>query len=229
MTIVLLAEYDASFPPHPATAAALAHSAAALGIEARGEWVSTRDVDEALLARASGLWVAPGSPYRDLPRTLDAIRYARERNLPILGTCGGFQHMVLEYARNVLGHRDAAHAEYDAYASWLFISTLACSLAGRTMRLSFTPGSRIASIYGATEADEEYYCNFGVSPEAVPLLASSALRISGGDDEGEVRVIELPEHRFYIGTLFVPQMRSRPDAPHPLVTAFVNVTSLAAK
>jgi CTP synthase (UTP-ammonia lyase) len=130
-------------------------------------------------------------------------------------------NMVIEYARNVLGFRDAQHAEYDPYASNLFISQLACSLAGREMLLTFTPGSQIADIYGALSATEQYYCNVGVNPDRIGLLKSGPIKITGSDSEGEVRVIELPGHPFFIGTLFVPQTRSTPETPHPLVTAFL--------
>jgi len=156
-----------------------------------------------------------------MDKTLWAIRYAREHLIPCFGTCGGFQHMVLEYARNVLGFKDAQHAEYDPYASTLFISRLACSLTGREMQLRFTHGSQVARIYGALSATEHYYCNFGVASEYIALLKSGALQVTGSDSEGEVRVIELPGHPFFIGTLFVPQTRSTPQSPHPLVTAFL--------
>lgn len=219
-TVILLGEYDPAFAPHAATEAALRHSSLALSGHLVPEWVSTADVDESLLATASGIWVAPGSPYRSLEKTLAAIRYAREHDLPCLGTCGGFQHIILEYARNVLNYTDATHAEYDPYASRLFISELTCSLAGREMRLRFTAASRVAAWYGNTTAIEQYYCNFGVNPEYVSLLSSGDLKVVGCDAEGEVRAVELPDHRFFVGTLYVPQMRSRPDAPHPLVTAF---------
>lgn len=98
---------------------------------------------------------------------------------------------------------------------------LNCSLVGRGMRLKFAPGSQVAGIYGQTEATERYYCNFGVNPDFVDILESSPLRITGSDAEGEIRIIEHPDHRFYIGTLFVPQTRSTEAVPHPLVTAFI--------
>ena len=218
--MILLGEYDPAFAPHAATEAALRHSSLALSGHLVSRWVSTADVDESLLARASGIWVTPGSPYRSLERTLAAIRYAREHDLPCLGTCGGFQHIILEYARNVLNYTDAAHAEYDPYASRLFISELTCSLAGREMQLRFSAASRVAAWYGSTTAIEQYYCNFGVDPKYVSLLSSGNLKIVGCDPEGEVRVVEMPDHRFFVGTLYVPQMRSTSDAPHPLVTAF---------
>lgn len=226
--IALLGEFDPGFRPHVATAEALAHSAESLGVSVAPYWVSTLDAGPDLFERFHALWVAPGSPYRDLPRTLSAIQHAREHALPCFGTCGGFQHIILEYARNVLGFTDAQHAEYDPYASNLFVSELACSLAGREMKLEFTPGSRVASIYQSTTATEEYYCNFGVAPERVGLLESGPLRVTGADAEGEVRVVEIPDHPFFIGTLFVPQARSRPGRAHPLVNAFLRAAKNAA-
>jgi CTP synthase (UTP-ammonia lyase) len=223
--IALLGEFDPAFPPHAATEAAVEHARAALGVRVDAQWVSTADVTAESLARYAGLWVAPGSPYKSLGNTLWAIRHARENDVPCLGTCGGYQHILLEYARNVLGFADAQHAEYDPYASRLFISKLACSLAGRAMELRFVPGSQVATIYGGLTATERYYCNFGVAPERLLELKRGPLAITGADDEGEARVVELPGHAFFIGTLFVPQARSAPGAPHPLVTAFLKAVA----
>ena len=223
--IALLGEYNPSFKPHLATNAAIEHSALESGADVGATWVSTEEIDGCLFEPFSGIWVTPGSPYKNLDKTLWAIREARENGIPCLGTCGGFQHIIIEYARNVLGFKDAQHAEYDPYASSLFISHLACSLAGREMQLVFSPDSQVAAIYDATLATEEYYCNFGVNPDKVSLLTGSALRISGSDAEGELRVIELPDHPFFLGTLFVPQTRSTTGNPHPLVNAFLKAAS----
>jgi CTP synthase (UTP-ammonia lyase) len=224
-SIALLGEFTPTFKPHPATNAAIEHSCAALGVAIEGVWVSTQDIDLSLFTRFSGIWVAPGSPYKNMEKTLWAIQHAREHHLPCLGTCGGFQHMVLEYARNVLNIKDAQHAEYDPYATDLFISELACSLAGREMKLNFVEGSHVAQIYGALSAAEEYYCNFGVNPDKVQLLRSGPLRVTGSDADGEIRVIELPGHPFFLGTLFVPQARSRSGHSHPLVNAFLRAVA----
>ena len=221
--VALIGDYMPSFAPHVATMAAVQHSSAELGVNVEAEWLSTADVDDEVGSEYAGIWVAPGSPYKSLNGALHAIRVARERGIPCLGTCGGFQHMVLEYARNVLSLSDAQHAEYDPYASRLFITALDCSLAGRVMTLRFTPGSRIAGIYGSVEAEEQYYCNFGVNPDAVPLLCDGTLKVTGTDDDGDVRAIELNSHAFFIGTLFVPQMRSSAGRSHPLVDAFLRV------
>lgn len=140
----------------------------------------------------------------------------------VLAPAVDFSILFIEYARNVFGFKDAQHAEYNPYASKLFISQLACSLASRAMQLSFVAGSQVASIYGDLSATEHYYCNFGVNPDVVGALKQGPLLISGSDSEGEVRVVEYPDHPFFlITTLFVPQTRSTPEIPHPLVTAFL--------
>lgn len=219
--IALLGDYIPTYPPHISTSAAIRHAQSQLDIELTVDWIATEDISPKLFEHYSGIWVAPGSPYKNMEKTLWAIRHARENNIPCFGTCGGFQHMVIEYARNVLGFKDAKHGEYDPYASSLFISRLACSLAGREMQLSFVPGSQVAAIYGSLSAKESYYCNFGVNPDCINELKQGPLTISGSDAEGEIRIIERPEHPFFIGTLFVPQAQSTPDKPHPLVAAFV--------
>jgi CTP synthase (UTP-ammonia lyase) len=220
-SIAILGEYSSTFEPHTATDAAISHCAARLGIDVKATWVSTGDLDQSLFEWHDGIWVAPGSPYKDLAKTVAAIRYSREHAVPCFGTCGGMQHLIIEYARNVLGFQDAHHAEYDPYASLLFVSELACSLARREMHLRLVPGSQVAAIYGETSVVERYYCNFGVHPDRLAALAAGPLRIVGSDAEGAVRVVELPGHPFFIGTLYVPQARSTPNAPHPLVSAFL--------
>jgi len=152
---------------------------------------------------------------------VEAIGVARRGNVPLFGTCGGFQHVVLEYARHVLGFADAGHAEYDASASRLFITPLSCSLVGTTMAVQLQPGSRAALAYGATEATERYYCNFGLNPMHEDELIAGGLMVTGRDANGEARVVELPHHDFFVATLFVPQTSSTPEAPHPLIGAFV--------
>lgn len=224
-SIALLGEFTPSFPPHLAINAAIEHAKAAVGLDINADWVSTADIDQTLFERYCGIWVAPGSQYKNLDNTLPAIRYARENGIPCFGTCGGFQHMILEYARHVLDFKDAQHAEYDPYASMLFISQLECSLAGRALPLTFEADSRVAEIYGALTATEQYNCNFGINPEFIDVLKQGPMRITGADTEGEIRVIEWPDHPFFIGTLFVPQARSTPEQPHPLVSAFLRAVA----
>jgi CTP synthase (UTP-ammonia lyase) len=223
VTIGIIGDRDPTFEPHRATDEGLRHSADALGRGLRVEWLPTDALaaDPQQASRFDGLVCAPGSPYRSLDGALAAVRLARTTGVPLLGTCGGFQHVVLEYARNVLGIANAAHAEYDPYASNLFVDVLACSLAGRTMEVRLTAGSRVAEAYGGLTGDERYYCNFGLTRAAADRLEAGGLRVTGVDQDGEPRVVELPDHPFFVATLFVPQASSTADRPHPLVTRLV--------
>lgn len=228
-SIVILADFDSKAKSHIATNDAIAHSIADLRLSLSHRWINTTDLSNSevfkQLDRYSGIWIGPGSPYRNMEGVLAAIRVARERSIPLLGTCGGFQHIVLEYARNVLHIADAEHEESAPDAGRLMISRLACSLAGRAMKIKLVPGSKLAAIYGREQVEEEYLCNFGVNPEYVNALRSGALKIVASDSEGAVRGVELPEHPFFIGTLFLPQHRSSASVPHPLVSAFIKASS----
>jgi CTP synthase (UTP-ammonia lyase) len=232
VTIAIVGDHDPSSVTHRATEVSLDHAAAALGLDLAHRWVPTSDLAEGArraLAGDSGVWIAPGSPYASMAGALAAIRLAREEGVPLIGTCGGFQHVVIEFARTVLGFEDAQHAEYDPYASTLFVTPLSCSLAGQTLRVRLEPGSRAAEAYGATEVQERYYCNFGLDPRHQALLHARGLRVAGADDDGEARVVELPEHPFFVATLFVPQTGSEPGRPHPLVAAFVRAAATGAR
>lgn len=133
--IAIIGEFDQNFEPHPATTTAIQHAASSLGTEVDAVWISTAGLELADLSSYGGYWIAPGSPYKDLDRTLAVVRHARETGIPLLGTCGGYQYVVLEIARNILGLTDTQHAEHDPYASSLFISELACSLAGQVLKI----------------------------------------------------------------------------------------------
>ena len=221
--LVILGEYNPDSETHRATNAAIRHSLFGLNAELTTSWISTETIKEADIVQAHGPWVAPGSPYKDLSQALQAIRLAREKLIPCLGTCGGFQHMVLEFARNVLGFADAGHAEYALDASRLFISALSCSVAGKELRVRLQPHTTAHTLYGGDEAVEQYYCTFGVNSEYSDTLAGNRdLVISGRDVNGEIRIIEILDHPFFVGTLFVPQIKSRESAPHPLVSGFMH-------
>lgn len=225
MKIAIIGDRDPAYLSQQATEDALRHSAAKLGLPVEPEWLPTAGLterEETYFNGYGGYWIAPGFPESEAG-VLRATRFARERDIPLLATCGGFQSLLLEYARNVLGMADAAHEERapDSAAASLLISRLACSLAGQRDEVRFRPSSRVSGIYRAPAAVEHFRCHYGLNPRFLPHLEQSALHIAGTDRNGEPRIVELPEHRFYVGTLFVPQLSSTPDASHCLVDAFV--------
>ena len=100
------------------------------------------------------------------------------------------------------------------------ITPLACSLVGQEQTVTLVPGTRAAACYGAAAATEDYYCNYGVNPAYRRPLEAGGLRVSGVGDDGEIRIVELPDHRFFVATLFLPQTRSTAARPHPLLAGY---------
>lgn len=222
VTVGLIGDYNPSVPAHQAIPMALQYAAQALHVEVGFEWIPTEEITSvARVSRFDGLWCVPASPYRSMDGALLAIRHARESATPFLGTCGGFQHAIVEYARNVLGWADAEHAETAPDAARAVISPLACALVETTNLVQLYPGSRIASAYGATETREGYRCRYGINPEFRSALVAGPLRACADDETGEVRAVELDGHPFFVATLFQPERAALKGEPAPLVLAFL--------
>jgi CTP synthase (UTP-ammonia lyase) len=224
LRIGLIGDYDPNVRAHVLIPEALAEAGAAIGSEVQPHWLPTESIaadGEAKLSTFDGLWCVPASPYRSMAGALGAIRFARERGVPFLGTCGGFQHALLEYARHVIGIADADHAESNPEASAAIITPLACSLVGQTGKILLTPGSRAARIYGTTETTERFHCNYGLDARYRSVLEDGRLAFTGSDTDGEARVAELEGHPFFMATLFQPELSHVPGKVHPIISAFV--------
>jgi CTP synthase (UTP-ammonia lyase) len=186
------------------------------------DWVSSETVTKTI-GEYDGIWVIPGSPYADKQAVLLAIRLARETGIPYLGTCGGFQHALIEYGQSVLGFEDADDVQYDPAAKTPFIVPLSCSLIGETAPLHLAEGSRLAEVYEHAETTvETYHCRYGLNPDYTDAIVQSQLAISGWDAEKAPRAIELPDHPFFIATLYQPELSSTPESIHPLIKAFIS-------
>src|SRR5262245_43949007 len=193
--IGLIGDYDATVLAHQAIPMALRLASDSAVTELEWEWVPTQEVRTVeRLSACDGLWCVPASPYRSMEGALLAIRYARETGLPFLGTCGGFQHAILEYARNALGWADAEHAETAPGPVGPVLAPLAGPRAEATSTVRFFPASRLAKAYGIAVAVEGYHCRYGMNPRFQSMLVSGPLRASADDASGEVRAIELGEH-----------------------------------
>ena len=226
--IALIGEYNPGVTAHVAIPRALSLAANGWARAVEPAWMATTlftTKSEDLLSPFDAIWCVPNSPYASMAGALCAIRCARESGRPFLGTCGGFQHAVIEYARNVLGLHEADHAESNPAAALPLISRLTCSLAPAKGAIRLAPGSELARIYGRTEIAENYQCNFGVNPRLESLLNDGKLNISGRDENGEVRAVELTGHPFFIATLFQPEQSAAAGVAHPLIGSFVRAAA----
>ncbi|MGN8275379.1 CTP synthase C-terminal region-related (seleno)protein [Pseudomonas sp. SMN5] len=226
--IALVGDHDPQITAHRAIPIALELAGKHSGHDIRFQWLATDLIaDNGVLDDCHGVWCVPGSPYRNEDGALQAIRFAREQRRPFLGTCGGFQHAILEYARNVLGWADAAHGETSPEAERVLVSPLSCALVETIDSLQLSAGSLIAEAYGRQTVFEGYHCRFGVNPDFENELLDGRLHAVARDSAGELRAVELRDHPFFVATLFQPERAALEGRMPPLVRAFVEVCAKA--
>jgi len=221
--IALVGDYSERHVAHRAIPKALEFARAESGADVAWDWIHTRDLLDVprQLAGYAGLWVVPASPYANTEGVFAAIRWAREGRHPFLGTCGGFQHAILEFARNVAGIADADHAETNPTGRSLVVSALSCSLAGQTGMINLAPDSRLGAAFGGRRVQGEYNCSYGINPEYRDRMVSAGLKFTAHDDAGEIRGAELPSHPFFCGVLFQPERAALRGEIPPPVRAFL--------
>ncbi len=224
VAIALVGDYDAGITAHAAIEKSLQlASAAPAAAKVVWRWLSTPQLAASVqeLIQHDAVWCVPGSPYRSAAGALAGIQAARTRNIPFLGTCGGCQHALLEYARNVLGIGEAEHEEEAPHASLPLISALSCSLVEVENEVSFTPGSFVRRIYGTAQSKESYHCRYGLNPRLEYLISGSDMEITGRDKNGEARAFEIRNRWFYILTQFQPERSGLIGRLHPVIEAFL--------
>lgn len=202
--IVLLGDQDPSIVAHQAISQALTLAATALGVTLRTRWLPTVQADGAL-GGCDGLWCIPGSPYRHREGVLATLRTAREQRIPFLGTCGGLQYALLEYAHTVLGWADVAHAEEDPLTSRALLAPLSCARVEYHNELRLEPGSRLVAGDDGLRAQAAYHCRFGLNPDYLPTLLAAGWRVLAWDEEELPVAFELTTHPCYFGTLYQPE------------------------
>ncbi|WP_411966910.1 glutamine hydrolyzing CTP synthase [Haloferax sp. YSSS75] len=210
----------------------LKHAEIECGVDVNILWVDADEMDdkhEARLKQADGIVVPGGFGSRGTDGKIDAIRYARENDVPFLGLCLGFQMAVVEQARNVLGHEDAQSTELDPDTPYPVIDLLPeqyeVNDMGGTMRLGahetdITSGTLAEAVYGGTSCTERHRHRYEVNPELIDELESEGLRFSGRADN-RMEILELTDHPFFLGTQFHPEFRSRPDRASPPFLGFL--------
>lgn len=225
--IALVGDYSPDVTAHVAIPKALEIASTSTGHPTKGVWVATTALQNPVdsLRDFDAVWCVPASPYASIDGVLGAIRHARETRLPFLGTCGGYQHAVLEFARNVLGYAEADHGEVNPDAELPLVAPLACALVEQHGDIEFVAGSHIAKIHGAVRVTEKYHCCYGIAPQYVGLFDDSALDFTGFDANGEPRAFEIVSHPFFIGTAYQPERSALLGASHPLIEAFVSATA----
>lgn len=184
-----------------------------------------------ILTEYDGLLVPGGFGVRGIEGMIEAIAWARTHQLPFFGICLGLQVAIIEFARHACGMESTTSTEFEPECAdpviALMVSQRDVKDLGGTMRLGsyaarLRPGSRAAEAYGTTEISERHRHRWEVNNAYRDVLAEHGMRLSGqSPDGGLVEMIELPDHPWFVGCQFHPELKSRPTRPHPLFTAFI--------
>jgi CTP synthase len=222
---------------------ALTHGGLANNVKVHMDWIDSevfeREDAAVFLEDVDGILVPGGFGERGTEGKIGAVKFARERNVPFFGICYGLHMAVIEAARDLAGLEGAgtseigkpAHAVIGLMTEWVKGNQVETRAAdgdlGGTMRLgaypaTLTPGSRVADVYGATEISERHRHRYEVNTNYANQLAQHGMMVSGWSPDGRLpEIMEIPDHPWFIGVQFHPELKSRPLDPHPLFTSFI--------
>jgi CTP synthase len=241
VSIAIVGKYVEYEDSYKSLKEALTHGAISQNLQLKIHWIEAEGLEShgpddrgyvAQLEGYDGILVPGGFGKRGIEGMLNAIRYARENNVPYFGICLGMQTACIEFARNVCGLKDANSSEFDPATDHRVIYKLRELLGveemGGTMRLgawtcNLQPDSLASKAYdGATEISERHRHRYEFNREYEALLTGAGLRISGSTpDQTYVEIVEIPGHPYFLGCQFHPEFKSKPLEPHPLFREFI--------
>ena len=242
--IAVVGKYTDYADSYKSVQEALIHGGIANDVGVDINWISSDNFVDAraaadILGRHDGLLVPGGFGVRGVEGMVDAIRHAREHAVPFFGICLGMQTAIIEFARNVCGLDDSHSSEFAPDCDNAVISLMESQQhvtdMGGTMRLGAYPcrltrGSRAAEVYGVAEVSERHRHRYEVANSYRDLFVQKGLRLSGLSPDGQlVEMIELPDHPWFVGCQFHPELQSRPTRPHPLFAGFVAAATAAKR
>jgi len=244
VSIAIVGKYVEYEDSYKSLKEALTHGAISQNLKLNIHWIEAEGLEsqspddrsyESQLSSYDGILVPGGFGKRGIEGMLNAIRYAREKNVPYFGICLGMQTACIEFARNVCGLKDANSSEFDPAAQHRVIYKLRELLGveemGGTMRLgawtcNLQSDSLASQAYGgATEISERHRHRYEFNREYEALLTGGGLRISGSTpDQTYVEIVEIPGHPYFLGCQFHPEFKSKPLEPHPLFREFITAS-----
>ena len=235
ITIALVGKYISLHDAYISVVEALKHGGIASHATVNIRWINSEDVTaenaDSLLSDVDGILVPGGFGDRGIEGKIEAIRYAREHQIPFLGLCLGMQLAIVEYARHVAGLEDAHSIELNPQTPYPVIALLpdqnGVEDIGGTLRLGAYPcildkTTKAYELYGSEEIHERHRHRYEVNNDFRRILVDKGMTLSGLSPDGRiVEMIELKDHPFFIGTQAHPELKSRPNRPHPLFRGFV--------
>lgn len=233
--IAVVGKYTSLVDSYKSIDEALVHGGIANDAEVEVDWLSSEDMDEPenrrRLERYDGVLIPGGFGVRGIEGMVETVQYLRRHDIPFFGICLGLQCAIIDFARDVCGLEEAHSSEFDRDTPdpviTLMDSQRQVTDMGGTMRLGAYPcrlqeGSLARRIYDTEEVSERHRHRYEVNNEYREELTGNGMRLSGISPDGQlVEMIELPDHPYFVATQFHPELKSRPNRPHPLFASFV--------
>ncbi len=234
VTVALVGKYVELPDAYLSVVEALTHGGIFHGVKVRIKWVPAQDITAEnvgeMVAGTDGIIVPGGFGSRGLEGKIAAIQYARENGIPFLGLCLGMQMAVIEFARHVLDLRDANTTEVDPYTTYPVIDLMEdqdLGNLGGTMRLGkyrclIAPGTISEKAYGTSDIWERHRHRYEFNNDFLDRFTAGGMIIAGRNpDRNLAEIVEIPSHPFFVAVQFHPELKSRPNRPHPLFREFV--------
>lgn len=235
VTVALVGKYIQLHDAYISVVEALKHGGIYSHTTVNIKWVDSETVTpenvDTILSDVSGILVPGGFGDRGIDGKIEAIKYARTHKVPFLGLCLGMQLSIVEFARNVVGYHDAHSVELKPDTTHPVIHIMPDQIGveniGGTLRLGSYPcvldeTSKAYSLYGKKEISERHRHRYEVNNDYRDVLEKNGMKLSGLSPDGRiVEMIEIPDHPWFIGTQAHPELKSRPNKPHPLFKGFV--------
>ncbi len=238
--IAIVGKYIQLHDAYLSVAEALKHGGIAERVSVNLRWVDSEDLEkqgcEALLSGVDGILIPGGFGTRGTEGKIMAAQYARTKKIPFLGICLGMQTAIIEYARHMLGWKDASSTEINPDTMhpviYLMPEQNGVENLGGTLRLGAYPcilkeGTKAMDLYGTKEVSERHRHRYEVNNDYRTALEEKGMILSGLSPDGRiVEMIELRDHPFFVGTQAHPELKSRPNRAHPLFKGFVKAADL---
>jgi len=235
VTIGLVGKYVELHDAYKSIVESFIHAGATNEARVNIKWIQSDNLNEANIASElkglNGVLVAPGFGERGVEGKIATIKYVRENNIPFFGICLGMQSAVMEFARNVLNLDGASSTELNPVTNYPVIDLMNdqkdITQKGGTMRLGSYPcklneGSLASKIYGTNDIDERHRHRYEFNSDYLEQFQAAGMIASGVSPDGKlVEIVEIPEHRFFIGAQFHPELKSKVLTPHPIFIAFI--------
>lgn len=241
--IAIVGKYVALHDSYISVVEALKAGGMNSGSEVKIRWVDSEDIEkygvEKTLGGIDGILVPGGFGTRGIEGKIEAANFARENGIPYFGICLGMQIAMIEFARNVLGFKDANSAEINPESAHKVVDLMpeqrGIKNMGGTMRLGAYPcvlaeGSKAYELYGKKEISERHRHRYEVNNDFIEDYERAGVIFSGKSPDGRIcEMIEIPSHRYFVACQFHPEFKSRPNHPHPLFSGFVSAAAEYAK